>query len=86
VREGAEVTVAKFVEGLDEMAVSVGKVLGNVDVDRGCRTKVKVSVPDARRYLYGYKGGLHRVLAYGNHLTALEDLSRLMGFMLTLEG
>jgi len=85
-REGAEVTVAKFIEGLDEMVISVGKVLGNVDINRGCRTKVKVSVPDARRYLYGYKGGLHRVLVYGNHLAALEDLSRLMGFMLTLEG
>jgi L-fucose isomerase-like protein len=84
--EGAEVTVAKFIEGLNEMVVSVGRVLGNVDIDRGCRTKVKVSVPDARRYLYGYKGGLHRVLAYGNHLAALEDLSRFMGFTLTLEG
>ncbi|MEM2781099.1 MAG: hypothetical protein QXG45_00065 [Nitrososphaerota archaeon] len=85
-REGVDVTVAKFIEGLNEMFVSVGKTLGNVNIDRGCRTKVKVSVPDARKYLCGYKGGLHRVLAYGNHLTALEDLSRLMGFKLTLEG
>ncbi|MEM3066944.1 MAG: hypothetical protein QXI81_06400 [Nitrososphaerota archaeon] len=84
--EGIDVTVAKFVEGLNEMVASVGKILDNVDIDRGCRTKVKVSVPDARKYLYGYKGGLHRVLAYGNHLSALEDLSRLMGFKLTLEG
>lgn len=85
-REGVDVTVAKFIEGLNEMVISVGKTLGNVNIDRGCRTKVKVSVPDARKYLYGYKGGLHRVLAYGNHLAALEDLSRLLGFKLMLEG
>ena len=86
VEKGIEVTVAKIIRGLEEMIASTGKVSGNVDVDRGCRTKIEVEVKDAEKYLYGFRGGLHRVLAAGDHLKELEMLGKLIGYKLTLEG
>jgi len=85
-REGELVTVGKLVEGLDELLAARGKIVENVEIDRGCRTKVRVTVGDSRKYLYRYRGGLHRVLAYGDHLDRLRDLGRLLGFRLELEG
>ncbi|MEM4498396.1 MAG: hypothetical protein QW692_06185 [Nitrososphaerota archaeon] len=85
-KEGESVTVGKFIQGLDVFVVARGKILGNIDVDRGCRTKVATSVEDAKKYLYEYRGGLHRVLAYGDHIALLEDLGKLLGFNVELEG
>lgn len=85
-REGERVSVGKFIEGLEEFLVATGEVVGNVDVDRGCRTKVEVTVKDSEKYLYGYRGGLHRVLVYGDHVKALRDLGRLLGFRVVMEG
>jgi len=77
-RVGQDVTVAKFVD-LNRLFISTGTILSNPDVDRGCRTKVEVAVPDAKKMLRAFAGGLHRVLAYGNHVEAIEDLCRLLG-------
>ena len=85
-REGEEVTVGKLIQGLDVFLAARGRIVGNVDVDRGCRTKVEVTVKDAKKYLYEYRGGLHRVLAYGDHVDALKDLGALLGFEVKLEG
>ena len=85
-REGVDVTVGKFIYGLDTFLAARGRIIENVDVDRGCRTKVRVTVKDAEKYLYGYRGGLHRVLAYGDHIKAFRDLGRLLGFEVKLEG
>ena len=85
-KEGEEVTVAKVIKGLDEMIASAGKILENVDLDRGCRTKIAVKVRDAEKYLYGFRGGLHRVLAVGNHIKELKMLGRLIGYRLIIEG
>lgn len=84
--EGQEVTVAKFVEGLDKMVAAAGRIMENVDIDRGCRTKVRVTVADSNKYLYKYSAGLHRVLVYGSYLDDLRELGKLLGFDVTLEG
>ena len=76
-RIGQEVTVAKFTD-LGRLVISTGEIVGNPDVDRGCRTKVEVSVEDAKALLRTFSGGLHRVLAYGNHVETITDLCRLM--------
>ena len=83
-RVGQEVTVAKFAD-LNRMLVSRGKILSNPDVDRGCRTKVEVAVPNAKEMLRTFGGGLHRVLAYGDHVEAIEDLCRLLGIEVIYE-
>ena len=77
-REGQRVTVAKFAD-LNRMLISTGTIIGNPDLDRACRTKVKVRVRNARRMLRTFSGGLHRVLAYGDHVEAISDLCRLLG-------
>lgn len=84
--KGRKVTVAKFVKGLDKMVAARGEIVENVDIDRGCRTKVKVTIVDANKYLYEYSGGLHRVLAYGDHIDDLVKLGKLLGFDVELEG
>ncbi|MCD6291816.1 MAG: hypothetical protein J7M34_15070 [Anaerolineae bacterium] len=76
-RIGQEVTVAKVMD-LERMILSTGTIISNPDVDRACRTKVEVSVQDARRLLRTFAGGLHRVLAYGNHVESIFDLCRLL--------
>jgi L-fucose isomerase-like protein len=76
-KEGQEVTVAKFAS-LSRMLVSTGTIIGNPDVDRGCRTKVEVLIEDAKKLLRTFSGGLHRVLAYGDYVEPLEDLCRLL--------
>ena len=85
-KEGETVTVGKIIQGLEVFLAVKGKIVGNVDVDRGCRTKVQTTIKDAKKYLYEYRGGLHRVLAYGDHLDQLRDLGRLLGFEVEIEG
>jgi len=53
-------------------------IISNPDVDRACRTKVEVSVEDAKKLLRTFSGGLHRVLAYGNHVESILSLCRLL--------
>ena len=78
------VTVGKFVNP-QRFAVSTGEVLGNVDSDRGCRTKFRTRVADARKMLEGYAGGLHRVVFYGDYVRPIEQMGRLMGFQVVRE-
>ena len=44
------VTVAKF-SGPRNLLLSTGEVAGNVDIDRGCRSKLRTRVKDARKLL-----------------------------------
>ena len=94
---GDPVTVARFTEPA-KLLVSTGEVTGNVDDPRGCRTKIRTRVSDARKFLDNYtvvgKTGLaqagtrdllHRVVFYGDHLTAIERLGRLNGFQVIRE-
>ncbi|MCD6509024.1 MAG: hypothetical protein J7L11_01340 [Thermoprotei archaeon] len=81
---GALMTVANYLDG-NKMAVSLGKVVSNPEINRGCRTKIELSVDNARRMLERWPGsplvspfGLHRVLAYGNWMNEIKDLCRLL--------
>jgi len=91
------VTVAKF-SGPTKFLVSTGEALGNVDDPRGCRTKIRTLVSNARKFLDGYSAAmsaaeantntrdlLHRVVFYGDHLEPIERLSRLAGFQVIRE-
>jgi len=82
---GDTVTVGKFLNP-KKFVYSTGEVLGNVDYDRGCRTKFRTRVGDARKLLENFTGGLHRVVVYGDYTASLRQMSRLMGFELVKEG
>ena len=79
------VTVARFADAT-KMLVSTGEVTGNVDAPRGCRSKIRTRVKDARKFLEVYSSGLHRVLFYGDLVTPIERLGRLTGFQVVREG
>jgi L-fucose isomerase-like protein len=85
VPEHETVTVAKFFSP-DLLAVSKGEVLSNVDDPRGCRTKFRTRVANTRRMLEGFRGGLHRVVFYGDYEKPVELMGRLMGFKVIHEG
>ncbi|MBP7934557.1 MAG: hypothetical protein KA354_07895 [Phycisphaerae bacterium] len=76
-RVGQPITCAKLT-GLDTLLVSTGSITDNPDVDRGCRTKITTKVADARKMLHNYRGGLHRVIVYGDRLNAIHDLAALL--------
>ena len=78
-RPGQEVTHAKLLN-FDTMLVARGQTVGNVDIDKGCRTKVQMKVRDARKLYQNYRGGLHRLMFYGDLVRQIEDLGRLLGF------
>ncbi|MEA3400517.1 MAG: hypothetical protein U9R79_04660 [Armatimonadota bacterium] len=78
-RAGEQVTHAKLAD-FDTMVVARGKTAGNVDIDKGCRTKVRMVVDDARKLYDKYRGGLHRVMFYGDLVRQVEDLGTLLGF------
>jgi len=93
-RVGAPVTCAKLVD-LDKMLVVTGKITGTSTSPLACRTQFTQSVPDARRLFLNWgadviKGSvmtlLHRVVFYGDHRNALEDIGDLMGFKVIEEG
>jgi hypothetical protein len=70
------VTVARFV-GAAKFLISTAEVIGTVDNPRGCRTKIRTRVSNARKLLEAYSAGLHRVVFYGDHTTAIDRLTRL---------
>lgn len=95
---GEAVTVAKFI-GAQKFMLSTGEALGNVDNERGCRTKIRTRVKDARSLLKswgaavntgpampGTRDLLHRVVFYGDHTQPLERLAQLTGFQIVTEG
>ena len=61
-------------------------MIGNVDNPRGCRSKIRTRVADARKMLESYRGGLHRVIFYGDYVQAVERMAHLMGFRVVHEG
>ena len=84
-RIGQMITAAKLVN-LDTMLISTGKITGNPDVDRGCRTKIATEVTDARKILDNYTSGLHRVIFYGDRVQSIKHLAALMGLKVVEEG
>ncbi len=82
--ESGTVTVARFAKA-DKFLISTAEVIGNADGPRGCRTKIRTKVSDARKFLRAYSAGLHRVLFYGDHTENIDRLSRLTGFQMVRE-
>ncbi len=78
------VTVAKFASA-GRFLISTGEVIGTVDHPRGCRTKIRTRVADARKFLEGYTAGLHRVLFYGDHTAAVRRFARLNALEISYE-
>jgi L-fucose isomerase-like protein len=89
---GGPVTVARFADP-KRLMISTGEAIGNADNERGCRTKIRTRVTDARKMLAGWSAALntgptmpgtrdllHRVLFYGDHVAQVERLGRLLGF------
>jgi len=81
---GSIITVANILDNC--MVVSRGRLIGNPEINRGCRTKIEISVDNAYEMLWKWHGGehvsafgLHRVLAVGDWYNELKELSRLMG-------
>lgn len=76
-RVGQKVTQSKLV-GTDLLLCFTGDILEAPDIDRGCRTKIKVMVDgDAEKLWQNWSHGLHRVTCYGD-LT--QDLARFCRF------
>jgi len=82
--ETGTVTVARFASA-GKFLISTAEVIGNADGPRGCRTKIRTRVSDARKFLRAYSAGLHRVLFYGDHTENVERLGRLTGFQVVRE-
>ncbi len=76
-RLGQRVTQARLI-GADLLPYFTGTIVGAPDVDRGCRTKITVTVDgNAERLWQNWGHGLHRVTCYGD-LT--QDLRRFCRF------
>lgn len=93
-RVGEPVTCAKLID-LDKMLIVTGKITATGTSPLACRTQFAQSVPNARRLFLNWgadvlKGGvmtlLHRVVFYGDHRQAMEDVGDLMGFKVIEEG
>ncbi len=61
------------------MTVHIGRTVANIDDERACRTKLAVEVK-ADRILENWRWGWHRVTFYGNWLSELKSLAKLIGF------
>jgi hypothetical protein len=93
-RVGQPITCAKLVN-LDTMLMCTGKIIETSRSPLACRTQFTQSVPDARRLFLNWGGDvinggvmtlLHRVVFYGDHMKAMQDLGDLMGFKVLEEG
>lgn len=93
-RVGQPVTCAKFIN-LDTMLISTGKIVEVTRDPLGCRTQFVTEVRDARKMFHEWGAGvlrggvmtlLHRVVFYGDHRRAIQDLGDLMGFKVVEEG
>jgi L-fucose isomerase-like protein len=90
---GEPVTVAKFADAR-RMMISTGEALGNVDNERGCRTKIRTRVKDGNwgaaltpgPGMPGTRDLLHRVVFYGEYTKEVAKLGRLLGFQVIDEG
>ena len=78
-RVGQEITLAKLADA-GSMLISTGKIIDNPEGPRGCRTKITTQVADADKLLHDYRGGLHRLIFYGNWVGEVKKMGRLAGF------
>lgn len=80
---------------LDTLLMVTGKIIDTSRSPLACRTQFSQTVPDARRLLLNWGGGvikggvmtlLHRVVFYGDYAKAMPDLGDLIGFKVIEEG
>lgn len=79
---GEIMSTIKFDIKTNRISFHKGKVVGNIDTDRACRTKVAVEVDTAavaRNYQVS-KFGWHRVSFYGDWETEIREFAQLMGW------
>jgi len=76
---GQKITMARYLD-TEAMMISTGEIVDVPESDRGCRTKITTKVADARKMLYQYTGGLHRVIFYGDHVQDVYRLSHFLNF------
>ncbi len=83
-RTGLPMTTIKLHPIDRKLALHKGVVVGNVDIDWACRTKIAVEVRDAKALLNGWNVicnfGWHRVSFYGDLEEDFRDLATLYGF------
>ncbi|MBN1125479.1 MAG: hypothetical protein JXA82_10760 [Sedimentisphaerales bacterium] len=87
-RKGQKVTQGILV-GLDQMPYFTGEIVDapvGLEVDRGCRTKIRVRVDgNVTRLWKNWSAGLHRQTVYGDITKELGFFARFTGIKLTNE-
>ncbi|MCD6217440.1 hypothetical protein J7L05_06230 [bacterium] len=82
-RLGLPMTTVKLHPVDKKLALHKGVVVGNVDIDWACRTKIAVEVPDAKAILNSWNVecnfGWHRVSFYGDLEEDFRNLATLYG-------
>lgn len=82
-RTGLPMTTVKLHPVDRKLAFHKGVVVGNVDIEWACRTKIAVEIPDALALLNGWNVecnfGWHRVSFYGDLEEDFRDLATLYG-------
>jgi L-fucose isomerase-like protein len=79
---GDVVTTVKFDIMTNALAIHNGVAVGNVNDPKGCRTKLAVKVPDARRLLDNWDADVfswHKVTCYGDYRKDFLNLARIYG-------
>lgn len=83
-RIGEPITMARLI-GSDILLYSMGEIVENPTMDRGCKTKIRTKVKDAQKILGNYSCGLHRVIFYGEHSADVKRFCRFKDIRLARE-
>ncbi|OYT31706.1 MAG: hypothetical protein B6U94_02170 [Thermofilum sp. ex4484_79] len=76
---GEIVTSAKIETEENIMLLHTGKIVDNVYIDRGCRTKFAVKVANVKKFVEEFRGRLHRIIVLGDYMEQLRDIATLLG-------
>ena len=78
-------TIVKIVPGSKQVLLLRGWILGHMEQDLACRTKIVVNVNDAQGLIDNWRHSWHRVLYYGDWSGEIEQLAKLLGYELIVE-
>ncbi|UCD48671.1 MAG: hypothetical protein JSW27_14195 [Phycisphaerales bacterium] len=83
---GQAVTIARANPGQTKILMTTGEIVDGFGVDQiGCSLGVRVKIQDARKlYRHAADYGAHFVMAYGDYVDQMQNLSRVVGFDLEL--
>jgi L-fucose isomerase-like protein len=84
--KGQPVTIARADPGQSKILITKGEILDGFGVDRiGCSLGVRIKLQDTLKLFRNAADyGGHFVMAYGDYLSAMEDLSTVVGFELVV--